>query len=177
MNKLEFYETPFWVVELLFHNGFLTKKTPVFDPFAGKGAILKHFNESCGTEISAERVNAARNDGFNVFEKDAFEDLDTVKNLCSHGVTVVMNPPFSRAASYLEALLPVKGDVWCLQRIDWLCARSRHELANVHKPDLHILPRRPSFTDDGKTDCRAYAWHRFSSASDSRWSVLKDVQK
>lgn len=70
---------------------------------------------------------------------------------------LIMNPPFSHALDFVRAAFDRAGWVIMLQRIAWMCP-ARASWLRKHAPDVYSLPKRPSFTGDGKTDMADYAW-------------------
>ena len=72
---------------------------------------------------------------------------------------VVTNPPFSLAQEFVTKALTEAPVVIMLLRVGFLGSQKRQEWLNKNKPtSLIILSKRPSFTEDGKTDGAEYAW-------------------
>lgn len=82
---------------------------------------------------------------------------------------VVMNPPFLQAQEFVERALeqvhyeqePISAPyptVIALLRLNWLGSKMRAPFHRKMRPLVWVLPGRPSFTGDGKTDSTEYAW-------------------
>ncbi len=73
-----------------------------------------------------------------------------------------MNPPFKLAEAFVrKALAEVKpgGEVWALLRLAFLESKERYPFWQEHHADaLHVFSKRPSFTDNGRSDQTAYVW-------------------
>jgi hypothetical protein len=82
-------------------------------------------------------------------------------------VLVIGNPPYNQGEAFVrKALKDVSrtGLVVFLMRMGFLASASRMPLFAEHQPDVYVLPQRPSFTGDGKTDGTDYAWLVFHAA-------------
>lgn len=168
----DFFETPAWVTRAIVP--LLPASDTVFDPCAGKGALLRalpHIDRQ-GLELNAERAAFACSDdggALNVICADAL--------VCdwNHPHLVVMNPPFSKAQEFVEAALDRVergGAVFALLRLGFVAGLRRVAFHRSNPADVYVLPRRPSFTGDGKTDGSEYAWFAFGPGRGGRWSVL-----
>jgi hypothetical protein len=75
--------------------------------------------------------------------------------------TVWTNPPFALAEQFIRrsaALFP-DADLCFLVRLGFLASEGRAALwRELGAPDMYVLPNRPSFNADGKTDSSDYAW-------------------
>jgi len=76
---------------------------------------------------------------------------------------VATNPPFTLASVFLRKavqLLEPGGLVLFLLRVAFLAGVRRRDLwlQHVNLREVFVLPRRPSFTPDKKTDSSDYAW-------------------
>lgn len=76
----------------------------------------------------------------------------------------ITNPEF-RLAEHMVApllrLLRPGGEMWLLNRLQWLAGKCRLELLRRYPPDVFVLPLRPSFVASGKIDRWDYAWYRW----------------
>jgi hypothetical protein len=92
-----------------------------------------------------------------------------------HGL-VVINPPFSLAQRFVETALaaqrPHRGTTAALLRLAFLEGQGRADFHACYPSDVYVLPRRPSFTNNGKSDSSAYAWFVWSPGGGGRWRVL-----
>ena len=178
----DFYPTPAWATAAIAPRVLvaLPAKTRdqsiIYDPGAGDGAILKVFAEfghpkSCllGCEIRAEAVAACTESGFQVDQDDWLDEASGEWDLTAVSA-IVMNRPYGGRTNLAEAFvrkalarLKPGADVWALLRVNWLLdgeathGRTRWLKAGF-TPDVHGLPRRPSFTGNGKADATTYAW-------------------
>lgn len=166
----DFYPTPAWVTRALVP--LLPTGGSVLDPCAGEGAILSTLAASSlqcllhGYEIDGERARAARGLGLDVLTCDSLASEPWVS-----ASAVVMNPPFSLAQPFVERALREAPIVAALLRLNWLAGLKRVAFHRAHPADVHVLPRRPSFTGKG-TDACEYAWFIWSPNGGGRWSVL-----
>jgi len=78
--------------------------------------------------------------------------------LCA-GDSVITNPPYSLAFEFVQSCVGQAGYVAMLLRLDFLGSLARAQWLQENPPtQLYILSRRPSFTQDAKTDQYNYAW-------------------
>lgn len=70
----------------------------------------------------------------------------------------ITNPPYSLALEFVQAMLPLADHVVVLTRLNFLAGGVRREFFAKDMPDVYVLPNRPSFTEDGRTDATEYAW-------------------
>jgi len=155
----DFYETPPWCVEAIVP--YLPRGRRGLDPACGDGAILDELkaHRVCdgllGIEIDAGRATVARNGGHEVILDDA---LDNVA-VWSQAELVVMNPPYKLAFDFVKRANQEEGMVtFALLRLGFLASRKRSYWLRENTPSVFVLPKRPSFTANGKTDHSDYAW-------------------
>lgn len=87
------------------------------------------------------------------------EGVDYLKTEYPHFDMVVTNPPYSIAMDFVEKSLKDADVAIHLLRLGFLESQRRQEWLNENKPtSLIVLSKRPSFTEDGKTDGAGYAW-------------------
>lgn len=192
-TRLDFYRTPAWATEAIVpvlrsalnrrdrSQGRIPKPDTwtILDAGAGDGAILSvvaaSFPESLvfGVEIDPRHATCTtppeitRGDFLADEWRADDDDIDAI----------VMNPPFSQAREFvergLELVRPRNGVVLALLRLNWLAGLTRAEFHRANPSDVYVLPRRPSFTDDGRTDASEYAWLVFRGPeTGGRWRVL-----
>jgi predicted RNA methylase len=156
---LDFYETPSWAVRAIFpHLPVVEGKTRILDPGCGTGAILReigaHYpeNEVCGLEIDSGRFEAC----------SASTDLPVLQgdfmNHSDRWDLIVSNPPYSFAIEFVQHALSLAPVVAMLLRLPWLASQKRAQWHRENPAHVCVLPKRPSFTVDGKTDATEYAW-------------------
>lgn len=97
---------------------------------------------------------------------------------------VVMNPPYSLAMEFVQAALELVEQarardhfptVAALLRLNWLGSNARAQFHREHPAAIGVLPQRPSFTPDGRTDSTEYAWFIWSGhpeLSGGTWRML-----
>lgn len=72
----------------------------------------------------------------------------------------ITNPPYSRSMEFLELALAQSKVVLFLLPLNFLASQKRLPFWKRYPPThLIVLPSRPSFTGDGKTDSTDYAWY------------------
>jgi len=160
-NPDDYYPTPMWVTEALLQVH--PPETPVVvEPSAGDGSIVsvlaRHGYEvhaierrpTCGKAL--ELAGATR-----VTIGDALEMLPIPTD-----EGIVGNPPFGSdlGFSFVKACVATGAPyVAMLLQLDFFSSRPRAEWNNNHPvAGFYPLGDRPSFTADGRTDGRNYAW-------------------
>lgn len=82
---------------------------------------------------------------------------------------VLTNPPYCLAEEFVESCLSrTAGPVAMLVRLGWLSSQERAPLLRQMPPDVYVLPDRPSFTGNGKTDSADYCWIVFPPTDEPR---------
>ena len=165
----DFYATPRWAVVAILEALCLPESCMVLEPSCGDGAVLDVFAEvrpdieAWGMELSVSRSGEARRRGHTVVTGDFIDDVWMEPGQWAPISSVFGNPPYSLAQEFVEHALGVVvdgTDVTFLLRLGFLASKRR---AHLYAPGsgfrrLDVLPRRPSFTPDGKTDSSDYAW-------------------
>lgn len=156
-GALDCYDTPAWAV-----NRFLESYSlPIFgaycEPACGSGSIIRAAAEfdprqwwAC--DIAPRMEGATTRDWI----ADRFDHP-----LAPHVSLCMTNPPYGVAQEFIEASFQQcpNADIVMLMRLGFLASEKRAKFfAKRGVPDLYILPNRPSFTEDGKTDASDYAW-------------------
>lgn len=165
----DFYRTPGWAVRALlpylppWREGMV-----VVDAGAGDGAIAGvlvttgKYREVICVETNPVHCAELRRPG----EYDVREETwATTTAGAFHADLVVSNPPFSDAMDFVlrarGCTLNGKGEKGIaafLLRLPWLASQSRAAFHRANPAHILVLPRRPSFTADRKTDATDYAW-------------------
>ena len=173
-SPLDFYETPGWATRaILPHLTLLPSAKRIVDAGCGSGAILrevrtwtnknlvgyKHsaYPSLVGIEVDPTRAQQARREGFFVQEAD-FLQTSYPADL------IIANPPFSYALEFVSHALTQAREVCMLLRLSWLASQSRAAWHRAHPAHVFVLPRRPSFTRNEKTDSADYAWFMWPEA-------------
>lgn len=156
-RTLDCYDTPAWAVRRLLESYDLPVHGRFIEPAYGGGAIVDVCLEwdpsvTKWTIFDIEpRGNGTTKRDWIADQPDRFDDA----SLC------ISNPPYSIAQEFIEASFRQcpNADVVMLLRLGFLASEKRAKFfARYGVPDLYILPNRPSFTEDGKTDSSDYAW-------------------
>lgn len=172
-NADDFYATPPWVTRAILPH--LDLYTSALDPCCGDGAILRELRgEIHGIEIDNGRALAC-------VESDPrlvgmVNNHDALLTQWPSVDLIITNPPFALAKEFLTLALEEAGprtEVAFLLRLAFLEGQSRAAFHRAHPSDVFVLPKRPSFTGDGKSDSCAYAWFVFGPGRGGRWSVLE----
>lgn len=163
-NPRDFYRTPAWCVDALLNvEGLLAD---VFDPACGDGAILAAIQaHGAGHTVHAQELDhavalkASQRLRSPVAVGDSLDE-----SACWPDADVVMNPPYRQAADFVRRALqevPPRGKVCALMRLNFLgSSRTRLDIVGPSSQlaRVLVLPKRPSFTGDGRSDACEYAW-------------------
>ena len=163
-NPRDYYRTPDWCVEALLLEEELL--SDVFDPACGDGAILGAIQaHGSGHTVHAQELDhavaleASQRLRVPVSVGDSLDEF-----ACWPDADVVMNPPYRKAAEFVRRALreaPPRGKVCALLRLNFLgSSRTRMDLVGPASElaRVLVLPKRPSFTGDGRSDACEYAW-------------------
>lgn len=162
----DFYATPSWCTRRLLERVDL----PVgywLEPAAGHGAIIKAVNqhhEALGFKVdwhaSDIRHEARAHLSDIVDGPQLFTGFDFTRGDfggCEWDV-IITNPPFSLAMEFIEQSLELADHVAMLLRLNFLGSAKRGAFFRSQMPDVYVLPNRPGFTGDGRTDATEYCW-------------------
>lgn len=177
----DFYETPAWCLEAIWpHVRPVTGV--VLDPCAGNGAVLAFLaanydrSQVNGCELDRARCDEAAGQGAWCQHGDWLADEHPRTLRGEWPKLVFTNPPYRHAMAFvqkaLEVTRPVGGTTCMLLRLNWLASQRRADWMRQHTPDVYVLPRRPSFTPDGKTDATEYAWMVWGPRRGGRIHIL-----
>ena len=159
-HKDDFYETPGWCTEALMPHlecYLMGKAKPQFlEPAAGSGAVMRvvdnYFDPGDrlhGIDINPRMRGVKAGDFLQIPPVPEYD-------------VIITNPPYSLALEFVQRALEWRRDeysiVAMLLRVNFLGSRKRAKWLRDHPPRLHVTPRRPCFTGDGKTDATEYAW-------------------
>lgn len=175
----DFYETPAWVTRAIVPYLALCACDTVLDPCAGRGALLRGIRaqvlpgsrvEFRGLELDADRAACCLAHGL-----DGVEVADALVAPWPAHRVCVMNPPFSLALEFVQRALDhadASGTVAALMRLAMLASQKRASFWRACPADVYVLPKRPSFTGDGRSDSADYAWFVWGPGRGGRWRVL-----
>ena len=162
----DFYPTPRWCVERLLERVPIVwwGASTMLEPAAGNGALVNAVNdftagptwdvyeirEECRKDLfECEGVNSIHTTDW--LEADIPDDVEYS--------AIITNPPYSLAEQFVwRALQWPACRVLMLLRLNFLGSAKRHKLFGQYMPNVYVLPNRPSFTADGRTDATEYAW-------------------
>ena len=167
----DWFETPAWCVRrFLEADPFPAQCYPQntagarwVEPAAGNGAIIK--------AVAAHGITVPF-DAFEIREEEranleAVAATVTIENFLSpfgaaprSARVVISNPPFQDAMPFITTAIECYPLAWVafLLRLPFLASEARSEFFRGNRPDVYVLPNRPSFTGNGKTDATDYCW-------------------
>ena len=154
-EEAEYYPTPAWCVHRLL-DAVSLPSGDWLDPCVGEGAIPDAVTDPGVRWLTVD----IRDTGCADYVVDY-----TRANRWGRFDVCLMNPPFSKAWEFARKAIEHCDTVIMLQRLNWLQpgssepSRARAQWLREHTPGVYVLPDRPSFTGDGKTDSQAYAWY------------------
>ena len=187
----EFFETPKWAIDAYFQRLTLEENPCALDwhagvdflePAAGEGAVIRSAREHLNLRtVSAVELNPSRS----IILKNrllashlyAMDVRHFAVRAMARGWkydSIVTNPPFSLAQTYAESMIPLLrpgGKLALLLRLAFMESQERVKFHIANPSDIYVLPRRPSFFGDGKSDMAAYAW--FSWPGKGHWEILQ----
>lgn len=71
---------------------------------------------------------------------------------------LITNPPFHLAEDFVKTGWKRARFTVLLLRLNYIGTDKRYQWMHDNMPSMMVLPNRPSFNDDGKTDSIEYAW-------------------
>lgn len=186
------YPTPRWAIDLIVPQLVQRYLTPerqlVIEPACGDGAILEVLAREGVQQLLAFELDATRAAAAAAFAGRVPSPLSMV--FCADALTeswrrwnvdptqaafVIGNPPYSHALAFVQKAMAEVGPnvpIAMLLRLGFLESDERQAFHEQHPCDLYVLPNRPSFSGNGKTDGCAYAWFVWHAESKRQWSVL-----
>lgn len=171
------YPTPAWCVHRLFEAISLPRGTWL-EPCAGEGAIIRAVEKlpsQAPTQWEALEIRqrAVRHlDAIPSVVATQCNALELLQDPGLHYVVAISNPPFSLAGEFISVCRERATHVVMLLRLNYLASEKRHALMTASRPDVYVLPNRPSFVGGGKTDSIEYAWFHWHPKSSGKLQVL-----
>lgn len=154
-------------------------KGDILEPSAGAGSVVK---ELLAIGIDPIRIVAmdidpvAATKCFALGVETHHKDFLQSRGLARFSL-VIGNPPYKDdlPEQFVRHVLsqPYEGDrmVCFLLRLNWLGSQARAAFHREFPSSVYVLPERPSFTSDGKTDSTEYAWFVWRS-----WDPVAHVE-
>jgi predicted RNA methylase len=176
----DFYTTPAWATDAILSH--LSPLGRVLDAGCGEGAIMARVGAFGATDVRGVEVHEGRAmhaDAIAYTVHGDFLALEDALNAAGEPTDLIIaNPPFKLAMEFVQKALALThggstGQVAMLLRLAFLASMKRAAFHRLWPSDVYVLPRRPSFTPDGKTDSTDYAWFVFGPKRGGRWSVLE----
>jgi predicted RNA methylase len=130
-KRLEHWETPEWTINAILKKEILTEV--VWDPCCGAGVMSRIAKEHGYHVISSDIHNWGYED-----QKAVIDFLDQNMEIEESYIeaSVLMNPPFSKAQSFVERAFELGArKVVCFQRFAWWESASRQEFWKKYPPN------------------------------------------
>lgn len=145
-HEADFYKTPESAFKPLLP--YLRKLPgPFWEPASGDGRLIGWM---CDFGLDVGR-GGDLNEGYDFLQDDSIR------------ITTLTNPPFSLAQEFCDHAISHSEHTLMLLRLNFLASVKRKDWWIQHTPRaLFVLSKRPSFTDDGKTDSCEYCWFYWS---------------
>lgn len=163
-HKNDAYNTPSWCVRRMTEAIHLPRGATYLEPCVGGGAIWHAVGKDRDWilyDIDGHKsVPAAQHRNFLETELP-WGKVDYI----------VTNPPYSLALEFAEHSLTMAHNTIMLLRLSFLGSKRRSAFIAATKPDVYVLPNRPSFTGRGTDSCE-YAWFHWHKNSAGKYSVL-----
>lgn len=161
----DFFATPLWAVRRLLEACPLPAGAWL-EPGAGSGNIIRAVNARRSdvrwTAIEKRPEEERHLRGLPNVERVVIADYLSIRTSRRFDVAIT-NPPFVLAQEFIEKSLTLAVHVVMLLRLNFLASGKRAEFMRAHPPDVYVLPNRPSFTPNGRTDSIEYAWMHWRS--------------
>lgn len=155
-RAMDYYPTPAWCVRRILEAVPLPRGRWV-EPSAGDGSIVREIRAAADFVTALELRAECRGD-LERSGADAVVIDDALAAPWPSADVVIANPPYALADAFAARAVEAAPHALFLLRLNWISARSRVEWLRTHRPDVWILPERPSFDGSGNTDATAYAW-------------------
>ena len=198
----DFYETPEWathrILEALWASEthrklifqkliFMSKESPSsprwLEPSAGTGAIARAVKSWEGMGDLGIRWSAVEKDP-SLADRLAQSPAGRHFEICdflsadSHRIggnfdLVIGNPPYKQAEEFVIRAASFAPYGLFLLRCGFLESTRRARMFDGWAPDVFVLPERPCFTGDGKTDMSSYAWCLFHYREERRRGTIQ----
>lgn len=184
-QRADNYPTPYWCVHRVLEAIELPMRGRWLEPCAGDGAIIRAIEPMEGSEaiewtavelrkgplkkLDASSPNVEVVQG-NFLTMPGYDD----NNFYDVAIT---NPPFLHAMAFVNRCRHLARDTVMLLRLNFLASEKRADFMRETRPDIYVLPNRPSFIGGGKTDSIEYAWFHWWRGSEGHVRILNSTHK
>lgn len=186
-RKKDAYYTPEWCVKRLIEDPDLPFDISglFLEPSAGHGDIIRAVDSSAIDWVACDIRKKCRTPleeiSGNVVIGDFRQQEARLKAIAkSYGKdrfdVAFTNPPFSIAEDFMSQCMKLAHYTCFLLRLNYLGSKARCSFLRMFPPDVFVLPNRPSYTNDGKTDSTEYAWFIWPAHARST-GLLKILKK
>ena len=154
-HEQDFYATPHWCYQALEPYVNWSHVSTTFEPCQGDRRIVNWLKGG------REHVTV---DGCDIRDTPSINYLATQPDQVD---LIITNPPYSHALEFIKkGISHSRCSFWFL-RLNFLAGQNRNEFF-VKNPlkALIVSSRRPSFTNDGKTDAADYGWFVWEKSTD-----------
>lgn len=171
--KYEAYYTPRWCVDLIVDE-IREDLTPYsngswIEPAFGGGDVVRAVSNK-GLRANWTTVDIDPSSGAQI-KGDGVSILSSGKwDVC------ISNPPYSLAFEFAKRAVNSCKMTILLLRLGWLASAKRAGWMRGNTPSIYVIPNRPSFTKDGKTDSADYAWFVWDK-SEPKVNILPTTPK
>ena len=187
------YLTPPWCVDRLLEawvpaSAIADGCSTCLEPCVGTGNIVRAFNRQYqkarwnvfDIDLAPSKLREACSGIKDMWHGDFIcEEGDagpSYYDLTDHVGLVLTNPPFTLAQQFIRHARHwcPNADLMFLLRLGFLAAEKRAKFyAEMGTPDIYVLPNRPSFTGDGRTDGVDYAWFHWKAHEHNKIGRLR----
>lgn len=170
----DFYPTPAWCVHRLMERVRLPDGHWL-EPAVGKGAIIDALTDDAhGPSVVWSAVDLAEDGPIRKYSQGDYLTMTEIHEWNFHvGIT---NPPYALAEAFARKMREHCKIVVLLLRLNFLESASRREWLHEDPPDVYVLPNRPSFRGNGKTDATAYGWFVWGQGG-GRFEILANTPR
>ena len=161
----DYYPTPAWCVHTIMRRVQIPDNW--IEPCVGDGAIIRAVGKLPWSAYDIRDVGLGA-------PRDMTEPWDGIPR---HDMCMT-NPPFSCWQPILEHAIANCDQTLALLRLSVMAGKKRERFWRGRPADVYVLPKRPSFTGDGKTDGSDYAWFHWHHGLLHRhpiWQRLDDI--
>jgi 16S rRNA G966 N2-methylase RsmD len=174
-NRHDTYPTPSWAVRRIIE-ALTPRGGRWLEPCAGNGAIIRAIGALPRGPVMSWTAVEIRKQPISLIKKSLSSSHDVV--VCGDFLAdsphpdwpkqfdmAITNPPFSLAMPFIEKCRTISRHTVMLLRLNFLASEERSAFMQATRPDVYVLPNRPSFVRNGKVDSIEYAWYHWHENS------------